>query len=439
MAGRTKARTGSCAVAAAAIAVALLLLDATGALAQTALEQATAAVDEGRHAEAIELLEPLLQDPDAALLARYQLGRAHAGLDQAHQAALYYKGVVDDPDGQRDRRLRRHARRELSRLMDESGRLRLQLDPSTAEVRVDGRSCPAIDGVVLVSPGLRRLTVEAPDRVPFNVEMNFVAGDLSLEVVLGQARYPLVEPEPEPEAEASEAGEAADSPPVEPEPRPAPLTLAPLPIEPIAAPVPEAVSEPPPSPPAPVPTGEDERCLLAPVCLGPVLMLGFTHLLGAGLQARIGDYLGLGVDYQALPEVDLFGTRMRSQLLSGNFRVYPTGSHIFISVQLAHLSIAGQNDQSVMGFPLIVEGKAQVSGLGLGFGLMSRSGFILGVDAGLYTALYKAEVDLEVLSGNPNDPRYAMVADEVRHVAESVAGSLKYFFQFNVLRLGFLF
>jgi hypothetical protein len=176
------------------------------------------------------------------------------------------------------------------------------------------------------------------------------------------------------------------------------------------------------------------------VCVGPVLsLLGPPNLIGGGLHARIGQYFGVGVDYQMLPTLNLNPISFGSSLVSANARVYPFAGAFFLSGGFGYQAFHGV----IRDGDVTINAKTSFPALMASLGFMGRSGFILGADLGLLFPLSSLRVHVSdggslSQSGIPQSDM-----DEARAKAENSANkalnALPLLVQVNLLRVGYMF
>jgi hypothetical protein len=361
------------------------------------------ALAQGRNEEAAKLFRAAF-DSDHNPAALVNLGIAYTNLARTHAAVQALEEYLRHADTLRDASTMQAVTAEIARLRKESGRIGLHLIPQHAQVELDGIPVEVPNGELLAAPGRHTISAHADGYAPYSQTLDVVAGAFTLEIQLTSLAVASVAPVPPP----------------------APVTTA-------------AVAS-----TAPEETGEAElgsKCALGSVCVGPVLSLfGPPNLLGGGLHARIGRYLGVGVDYQMLPTLNLNPISFGSSLVSANARVYPFGGAFFLSGGFGYQAFRGAiRDGSVT-----ISAKTSFPALMASFGFMGRSGFVLGADLGLLFPLGTLRARVTDENGSlaqSGIPQADM--DEARSKAENSANkalnALPLLVQVNLLRVGYMF
>lgn len=363
------------------------------------------ALAQGRDLEAAHLFRTAF-DREHNPAALVNLGIAYTNLGRTHQAVQALREYLTQADRSKDGATMDAVGAEIERLRQTSGRIGLHLVPSHAQVELDGEPVAPHDGELLATPGRHTVSAHAEGYAPFSQTLDVVAGQFTLEIEL----------KPVPVANVAEA--------------------APAPSQSATAAVTATTFEP--------EAGDenyDSGCALKPVCVGPVFSLfGPPNIVGGGIHARIGRYLGVGVDYQVLPTLNLNPISFGASLLSANARVYPFGGAFFVSGGMGYQAYRGQirdGDITISartGFPAVIAS----------LGFMGKSGFVLGADLGLLFPLgtLRATVQDEnnalAQSGIPQED-----IDSARSDAESIANKalnkLPLLVQVNLLRVGYMF
>ncbi|HTU60560.1 MAG TPA: hypothetical protein VMF89_19045, partial [Polyangiales bacterium] len=251
------------------------------------------ALANGRDLEAANAFRAVF-DREKNPAALVNLGIAYTNLNRPHQAVQALEEYLSYADRARDAAMIDAVNAEIARMRQTSGRIGLHLVPSHAQVELDGEPVTIIGSKgeeLLASPGRHTISAHADGFAPFSQTLDVVAGQFTLEIQL----TPL-----------SLANVAAAVPSAPATSKPAATTVA-------AAELDNSDD------------GEEEsgnRCALSQVCVGPVLSLfGPPNLVGGGIHARFGRYLGVGVDYQVLPTLNLNPISFGASLLSANARV----------------------------------------------------------------------------------------------------------------------
>jgi hypothetical protein len=169
-------------------------------------------------------------------------------------------------------------------------------------------------------------------------------------------------------------------------------------------------------------------------------LIGPPNLIGGGVHARIGKYLGVGFDYQALPKVNFNPVAASTSLVSGNARVYPFGGAFFVSAGIGYQSIKGEVSEG----NISVSAESGFPAAMASIGVMGKSGFVLGADLGFLFPLSPMRIRVHENIGDlaQNGVPQADI-DKARADAESsvnkVLKAVPVLFQLNLLRLGYMF
>ena len=360
------------------------------------------ALANGRDQEAANAFRAAF-DRDKTPAALVNLGIAYTNLGRTHEAVQALSEYLSHADHARDAATITAVSAEIERLRSTSGRIGVRLVPSHAQVELDGQPVTIEAGELLASPGRHTISAHADGFAPFTQSLDVVAGQFTLEIRLTSlsiANVADVAPATKPAVAASELDNSDEG-------------------------------------------GEESgnRCALSQVCVGPVLSLfGPPNLVGGGLHARFGRYLGLGVDYQVLPTLNLNPISFGASLLSANARVYPFGGAFFLSGGVGYQAFRGQ----IRDGDVTISAKTSFPAVIASLGFMGKSGFVLGADLGLMFPLgtLRATVQDEngalAQSGIPQED-----IDAARSDAESIAtkalNKLPLLVQVNLLRVGYMF
>ena len=372
--------------------------------APTDFDRGLTALQAGDHPAAIAAFSSSYEH-DGNPAALLNLGIAYANLGKPHAARESLRAYLQRADATRDATTIRAARTEIERLRSENGAIELHLLPDVARVQLDGEDITPEHGEILVAPGKRQFSVLAAGYLPFNQALDVQPGRFVLEVEL------------KPEAALS-----------------APAAARAAPTTPIGTSLPEPADEPEASPAA--------GCAMSHLCVGPVVaLLGPPNLIGGGLHMRFGRYLGAGVDYQALPSVNISPITVGTSLLSVHARVYPFGGAFFMGGGFGYQSIKGQMRDG----DIAVGAKAAFPAATANIGFMGHDGFVLGADLGLLFPLGTTRVSVQDLTGGKTGQDSASQAqltntmhqaqDRVSHLLDM----MPVFFQVNLIRVGYLF
>jgi hypothetical protein len=365
------------------------------------------ALAQGRDLEAADAFRAIF-DRDKNPAALVNLGIAYTNLGRTHTAVQALEEYLAHADTLRDGATMQAVTAEIARLRKASGRIGVHMIPQHAQVELDGEPVQITGGELLASPGRHTISAHAEGFAPYSQTLDVAAGQFTLEIELKQLSITNVAAATPPEAPAKPDTSSA--------------TVAAAEAE----------------------EGEEEsgsRCALSSVCVGPVLsLLGPPNLLGGGVHARFGRYLGLGVDYQVLPTLNLNPISLGASLVSANARVYPFGGAFFLSGGIGYQSFHGQ----IRDGDITVSAKTSFPAAMASIGFMGRSGFILGADLGLLFPLGALRARIQddngalAQSGIPQAD-----IDAARGDAESMANKalnkLPLLVQVNLLRVGYMF
>jgi hypothetical protein len=169
-------------------------------------------------------------------------------------------------------------------------------------------------------------------------------------------------------------------------------------------------------------------------------LFGPPNLVGGGLHLRFGRYLGAGVDYQFLPNINVNPISVNASLMSVNARVYPFGGAFFLGGGFAYQSInAVLRDGDVA-----VGAKAAFPAATANIGFMGRDGFILGADLGLMFPLSSTHVSVRDMSGKlaqsgVSQEQIDSTKQQAQDRVSKLMDALPVFVQVNLIRVGYLF
>jgi hypothetical protein len=362
------------------------------------------ALTEARYADAVTAFKAA-HARDQRPAALLNLGIAYTNLQRPHLAVQSLRAYLDAPDATRTADQVTAVEREIARLHAESGRIGLHLVPQHARVELDGEVVDVRAGELLAAPGKRTISASADGYRPYSQTLDVPAGKFTLEIELQR-----IDTSAQTVAKTAEATASA-------------------------APAP-ALHEPTDEPE----NGAQSACALSQVCLGPVVaLLGPPNLIGGGLHARIGHYLGVGFDYQALPTLSLNPISFGTSLVSGNVRVYPFGGAFFLSGGVGYQSLRGQ----IRDGDISVGAKAGFPAAMASIGFMGHDGFVLGADLGLLFPLGSMRAHVQQNDALAQSAVPQADIDAARAKVESrvnqVLGALPLLLQVNLLRVGYLF
>ncbi len=171
-----------------------------------------------------------------------------------------------------------------------------------------------------------------------------------------------------------------------------------------------------------------------------MLSAGLLNILGVGIHARYGDYLGFGIDYQWF-KLSLSSASMGLSLVTLDGRLYPFGGAFFLSGGFAYqhagfdATTGNQKVAASVGIPLFK----------LGLGFMGRSGFVMGIDLALELPLGSTHAKFSTPAPDPATAMQAEI-DNYNKAHKNIADAsdkglrmLPFLFQLNLLRIGYLF
>jgi hypothetical protein len=344
-------------------------------------------------------------DRERNAAALVNLGIAFTNLGRTHAAVQALQEYLTHADRSRDAATMQAVSAEIERLRKTSGRIGLHLIPQHAQLELDGEPVTINGGELLASAGRHTISAHADGFAPFSQNLDVVAGQFTLEIQL----TPLI-------ANVAAASSVTS--------KPAATSVAAA--EPDAD---EAEEE------------SGSRCALSQLCVGPVLALfGPPNLLGGGIHARIGRYLGVGVDYQLLPTLNLNPVSLGASLLSANARVYPFGGAFFLSGGIGYQAFRGQ----IRDGDITISAKTSFPAVIASLGFMGQSGFVLGADLGLMFPLGSLRATVQddngalAQSGIPQEDINAARAD-AESFANRALNKLPLLVQVNLLRVGYMF
>lgn len=362
------------------------------------------ALAQNRYADAIGAFKAAYErDHKAAALLN--LGIAYTNLERPHLAVQALQAYLAVPEAERGASSTDAVQREIARLRAESGRIGLHLIPEHAKVELDGEVVDVHGGELLAAPGKRTISASVDGYKPFSQTLDVPAGQFTLEIELQRIDTSVTTvAKAAPDASVQAPAPALHEPTDEPE------------------------------------RGAESGCALSQVCLGPVVaLLGPPNLIGGGLHARVGRYLGVGVDYQALPTMNFNPISLGTSLVSGNVRVYPFGGSFFLSGGMGYQTLKGQ----IRSGDITVGARAGFPAAMASIGFMGHDGFVLGADLGLLFPIGgiharvndNAALSQSAVPQSDVDAARAKVESNVNQVLDK----LPLLFQVNLLRVGYLF
>ena len=175
--------------------------------------------------------------------------------------------------------------------------------------------------------------------------------------------------------------------------------------------------------------------------MGPVLSLGLPRLLGAGLVARLGKYVSLGVNYQVLPKMKLpiYSATASSFLIDVFGRVHPFGGAFYVSFGGGYQETHGSASAGAVGAEGEISSPVLTTSLGWfwmwndGFGIgFEPLGLSIPVGAGKSSAKLTGDQTLIEAASEYTDMKQ-QVDDTVDQIGKYPVP------QFNLVRIGVLF
>ena len=231
----------------------------------------------------------------------------------------------------------------------------------------------------------------------------------------------------------------------EPSPAPAAAPAPAAPDTPLAAPTPDpAPAAPVSEPPSLDPPPDSDRCLLHPVCLGPVAtVLSTLPFFGLGVRANIGEYFGASLDYHLMPTLSISQVSFGSGMFSATARVYPLKGKFFVGAGFGYLHYFVRvradeiNAEAKVGVPIAL----------INVGMTGKSGFVFGMDAALVLPLSKMRASTTATPGPgtgdlPRDELQARLDEQREEVTEDVnrvLSKIPFLIQLNLVRIGYIF
>lgn len=380
----------------------------SGSAANAEFDRGMAALNAGQNEQAIAAFNAAyLVDHNPAALMNLGIAQTNAGqLQSAVESLTRYTQVANEF---RDAETIKSVKAEIERIRSSNGVVVVRVNPPNAAIQLDGQMVTPIEGELVVMPGQRHFVLWAEGFVKYDQVMAVAVGRFALDVTLTPvSAAPVALPAPAvaaaDDAAADDEGDKAD---------------------------------------------ESEKghaggsCVLNNVCFGPVLsLIGPPNLIGGGLHFRLGDYFGAGVEYQATPSISINPIKVSSSLFSVNGRVYPFAGAFFLGAGFGYQSINGAFSNS----DVSVAANASFPAAMFGLGFMGKDGFVMGMDLNVLVPLGSSSVsirDMQVhkefqgmtIPQNEIDDARGEVQQELKKVVDA----MPVFFQFNLLRLGYMF
>jgi hypothetical protein len=170
-----------------------------------------------------------------------------------------------------------------------------------------------------------------------------------------------------------------------------------------------------------------------------VLTGGLFNIIGVGVHARYGDYLGFGIDYQFF-NLSVSSASLGLSLITLDGRLYPFGGSFFLSGGFAYQSISLKATEAAQ----TVKASISVPLFKLGLGFMGRSGFVMGIDLALELPLGSAHAKFDTpMPGSgattAEIDAYNKAHKSINDAGSVVATALPFLIQLNLVRIGYLF
>lgn len=377
-----------------------------GSTANAEFDRGMTALNAGQNAQAIEAFNAAyLIDHNPASLMNLGIAQTNAGqLQNAVESLTRYTQTANEF---RDAETIKAVKAEIERIRSSNGVVVVRVNPANAAIQLDGQMVTPIEGELVVVPGQRHFLIFAEGFMKYDQVMAVAVGRFALDV-----------------------------------------TLTPVSAAPVTLPTP-AVAD------AKAPVEDDDKtdevekshsggsCVLNNVCFGPVLsLIGPPNLIGGGLHFRLGDYFGAGVEYQATPSISVDPIKVSTSLFSVNARVYPFAGAFFLGGGFGYQSINGAFSNS----DVSVAANASFPAGMFGLGFMGKDGFVMGMDLNVLLPLGSSSVSITNMQVHKEFQGMTIPQNEIDDARGEVQKELKkvvdampVFFQFNLLRLGYMF
>lgn len=138
----------------------------------------------------------------------------------------------------------------------------------------------------------------------------------------------------------------------------------------------------PPALSAPAPYGKPEG-LIPGMVIGPKLaILPVPGVFGVGLEARVLNLVGVGVDYNLFPTIKAGDVKVGFHDLSVAGRVFPWKGRFYLGAALGQRSFLAKATDSLSGQEAKVEVKSTYLAPELGWRFVWGGGFFMGIDLG---------------------------------------------------------
>jgi tetratricopeptide (TPR) repeat protein len=164
----------------------LLLLGTAPALGQSAQQlnaEGMAALNAGRYEDAVKKLDGSYRLQPVPMVL-YNLGVAYMGLGRPDKAVEAYESYVASADKKTEAQNVRQVEGEIERITDAAARFALTVEPSHAEIRIDGQRVTPYKGELWVSAGRHRISIGADGYESYQQELAVQPGRYNLEIKL---------------------------------------------------------------------------------------------------------------------------------------------------------------------------------------------------------------------------------------------------------------
>ncbi len=171
-----------------------------------------------------------------------------------------------------------------------------------------------------------------------------------------------------------------------------------------------------------------------PVRLGAIAGIGFPHPLAVEAVVKVEGVLALGVEYSALPTTTIMGVSTSGWAIAGDARLFPFRNGFFIGVRGGRQVLNGNATANLGALGTYTEsGEADTWFVNprIGFLWTWRSGFTLGIDAGVQIPIGPT-LTTTLPAGAP-----AQVDNTIASVASTLGNGVTP--TVDLLRVGFLF
>jgi hypothetical protein len=172
---------------------------------------------------------------------------------------------------------------------------------------------------------------------------------------------------------------------------------------------------------------DDSHGIFGPFRIGPVIGIGLPRFLSFGGAIKLTKYFGAGLNYGIIPEVQFayYGdATVRYQGVDIYGHIHPFGGGFFLGAAVGYAHARGTYeeefrnplDANAPAFPYTSEATVQTLVLTpeLGYFFTFKSGFTLGVEAGLQIPIAPSDIDFESRVNYPSG-----WSDELKQVIQT--------------------